>query len=370
MDIPQGWLMDEVGESLSQEFAFKTFLEGIADYDRQGRFGIPSTDMGIMKQESEIYSRPDYYSTLFNPDGVERERARLSRGFAVVRSHPFWFAGVMARRASSMVRLERARLISTDPPVSRTLDRSKVQPISLGNPDEFLKSPKAQISREPGTDLITLVGDDSKYGEQFTAGITSLKQNTEYVLVVPVKVERGRIRVAVTDFSGQPYFSSVVEAREQTPPEDQPVWHTELPFVTRSNQNVQLLVRNEASSPPNPSVKFGPILSYELGPAPFLWTRYPRFVVHGIQKIFLTAVILPFAIIGLLVLGFQKRSRALVILSVVPVYFFLVQSIVHTEYRYVLAVTYFVFGFAGVAICMLGGLVRSGLALRSQSRER
>src|SRR5207249_7513185 len=88
--------------------AGQTFLEGIADYDKETRFGVPSTDMGIMKQEAEIYQRPDYYGTLFNPDGVERERARLSRGFAIVRSHPFWFAGVMARRALSMVRLERA----------------------------------------------------------------------------------------------------------------------------------------------------------------------------------------------------------------------------------------------------------------------
>src|SRR5439155_8427096 len=58
--------------------AGQTFLEGIADYDKEARFGVPSTDMGIMKQEAEIYQRPDYYGTLFSPDGVERERARLS----------------------------------------------------------------------------------------------------------------------------------------------------------------------------------------------------------------------------------------------------------------------------------------------------
>ena len=77
-------------------------------------------------------------------------------------------------------------------------------------------------------------------------------------------------------------------------------------------------------------------------------------MIHTLQRLFLTAVILPVAIIGLLVLIFRKQSRALVILSVVPVYFFLVQSIVHTEYRYVLAVDYFVFGFAGVAIAWVG----------------
>jgi len=98
--------------------AGQTLLEGIADYDKENKFGIPDTDMGIMKQEAELYQRPDYYGTLFNPDGVERERARLSRGFAIIRSHPLWFVGVMAKRASSMVRLERSRLISNNPPVS------------------------------------------------------------------------------------------------------------------------------------------------------------------------------------------------------------------------------------------------------------
>ena len=61
--------------------AGQTLLEGIADYDPQGRFGIPNTDVGIMKQEAEQFQRPDYYGMLFNPDGVERERARLNPGF-------------------------------------------------------------------------------------------------------------------------------------------------------------------------------------------------------------------------------------------------------------------------------------------------
>jgi hypothetical protein len=171
----------------------QTLLEGISDYDPQGRFGIPSTDVEIQQQEAESAHRPEYAKALFNPDGIERERARLSRGFAVIRSHPFWFAGVMTRRASTMVRLERTPVVATAP--------------------------------------------------------SSLR-----VLIYPV------------------------------------------------------------------------------------------------QKIFLTAVMLPIAIIGLLVVVFRKQSRALVILSIVPVYYFLVQSIVHTEYRYVLAVVYFLFAFAAVGI--------------------
>ena len=119
--------------------------------------------------------------------------------------------------------------------------------------------------------------------------------------------------------------------------------------------HAQIVVSNEASA--NPFAQVGPIALYELGPARFLWTRYPRFIIHAIQKVYLTAVILPLAIIGLLLVVFRKQSTALVVLSIVPVYFFCVQSTVHTEYRYVLAVDYFLFAFAGIAVSYVGSLV-------------
>jgi Dolichyl-phosphate-mannose-protein mannosyltransferase len=171
--------------------AGQTLLEGIADYDPQQRFGIPPTDVEIQQQEAESFHHPEYAKALFDPDGIERERARLSRGFAVIRDQPVWFAGVMARRASTMLRMER----------------------------------------------------------------------------VP---------------------------------------------------------------------------------------RNPRMVVHAVQRLFITAVILPLAILGLLIVIFRKQSAPLVLLSIVPVYYFIVQSIVHTEYRYVLAVVYFMFAFAAVGIVWLG----------------
>ena len=47
---------------------------------------------------------------------------------------------------------------------------------------------------------------------------------------------------------------------------------------------------------------------YELGPARFLWTRYPRLLIHGIQKLFLTAIILPLAVFGLVILDHSKTA--------------------------------------------------------------
>jgi Dolichyl-phosphate-mannose-protein mannosyltransferase len=335
--------------------AGQTLLEGIADYDPQSRFGIPNTDVGIMKQEAEQSGRPDYYGTLFNPDGVERERARLSRGFAVVRSHPFWFAGVMARRAASMLRLERSRLVSTETPVSHALATDNLEPVWIGTPAELFSSgvglsPRVRVQHELSTDRLTLIGDDSKYGDQFAPNAVDVKKDFDYVFTLPVTVERGRMRISIVSPGGPTYSSTIVETIENTKPEDQPASLVQLSFVARDNQRVQVVFSNEASNPPNPVVKVGAIKLFELGPSRFLWTRYPRLLVHYLQKIFLTAVMLPLAIIGLALLIVKKNSRALIILLVVPAYFFCVQSIVHTEYRYVLAVDYFIFALVGVAV--------------------
>jgi len=337
--------------------AGQTLLEGIADYDNDGRFNIPRTDMGILKQEAESYDRPDYYSTFFNPDGVERERARLGRGFAVIRAHPFWFASVMARRATSMVRLERSRLISIDPPVSHSLEvTDKLQPVWADNPVDLLAhgmtaSPRANTSLTPDTEWLAVSGDESTYGDQFSISSANVNRDTDYVFTVPIRIEKGRMRVEVKSSSGKVYSSVIIEMLETISPEDQPLQDLKLPFVAREHGPLQIVLSNEASNPPGPLVDIGAIKLYELGPARFLWTRYPRFIVRGIQRIFLTAVVLPLAIIGLLILIFQMQSRALVVLSIVPVYFFTVQSVVHTEYRYVLAVDYFLFALAGVTVC-------------------
>jgi hypothetical protein len=339
--------------------AGQTLLEGIADYDPAGRFNIPNTDIGIMKQEAEDFHRPDYYGTLFNPDGVEREHARLARGFAVIRSHPLWFSGVMALRAGAMLRLERSRLVSTEPPISHSLAAiEQVPPEWTRSPFELLQngitSPQATAELTFNYEAIYLTCDGEKYGEQFQSPPVPVKQNTDYVFSVPIWILRGRMKVSVKGATGKIYSSSIVETLET---ERQPLNQVQLAFVAPKDEPVRVVFSNEASNPPNPVVQIEPIKLFNLGSSRFLWTRYPRLLVHGIQKIHLTAVMLPLTIIGLALLIIRKDSRALIILSVVPVYFFCVQSIVHTEYRYVLAVDYFLFALAAVSFSWASNLV-------------
>ncbi len=346
--------------------AGQTFLEGISDYDPQGRFGIPRTDMGIMKQEAEMYHRPDYFGTLFNPDGVERERARLSRGLAIVRSHPFWFAGVMARRASSMMRLERSRLVSRQPAITHT--PRPTQPTSVVNADELMTrnlqlSPGAKLAVTVDGQDVNLNGDASRYGAQLAWPIT-VRPNMDYVIQVPMRIEQGRMRLSVVDPNGAVLSTGVAETIEDIMPSAQPITLVKLSFVA-DDEHPRLVVSNEASA--NPVAHVGPLEIYELGPARFLWTRYPRLVIHAIQKLFITAVMLPAAILGLLLLILKKKSAALVILSVAPIYFFTVQSAFHTEYRYVLAVNYFSFALVGVGIALIGNLIRKNIPFHSPS---
>lgn len=179
--------------------AGQTLLEGIADYDSEGRFGLPGTDMDLIQQEAVNHARPEYATTLFGPDAIKRDRERLGRGFAIIREHPVWFLSVMVRRAADMWRLERVPLITT---------------------------------------------------QTLPSGVM----------------------------------------------------------------------------------------------------RYVYLALLGIQKIFITAVILPLVLAGLLILIVRREFRLLVILLAVPVYYFCVQSILHTEYRYVLTLHYFLFVIAAVAI--------------------
>jgi 4-amino-4-deoxy-L-arabinose transferase-like glycosyltransferase len=190
--------------------AGQTLVEGIGDYDPQRRFGLPDTDMELMRMEAEEHNRPEYTSSLFKPDGIERDRERTARALSVVRSHPFWFASVMLRRAASMLRLERTPLTST------------------------------------------------------------------------LEVKAG-------------------------------------------------------------------------------WTRVPRLVVRAAQKLFITAIDLPLVLLGLFILFRKKQARTLALLLTVPLYFLCVQSALHTEYRYVLAVHYFLFVVASFGIYQIWLATRRAL---------
>lgn len=333
--------------------AGQTLLEGIADYDPSRRFGIPETDMGIMKMEADELNRPDYYSSLFSPDGVKRERMRLARGFGIIIRNPAWFAGVMVRRAASMFRLERARAVSIAPPVMHDVSQATPQPSHLVSPREFLDRLKemssgSEISVSPDSKTLRIITDDSKYGTQIRSSIT-VKPHHDYLLRTPVKVDEGRVVVNLKDTNSL-LGSVVVDKVETKEPSERPTINLEVPFASGPEGWIDIDIRNAAAQSGRSEVYLGPLEIYELGPASFLWMRYPRLIVATLQRLFITAVMLPLAVIGIVLLVRRHAWHVLTLLLVVPVYYLSVQSLLHTEYRYVMAIHYFLFVLVAVAL--------------------
>lgn len=359
--------------------AGQTLLEGIADYDQAGRFGIPATDMGIMKMEAEAYARPDYYGTLFNPDGIKRERLRLKQGFGVIGSHPFWFAGVMARRAAGMLRLERVKTISHSPPVTHSLViAEETAPVWSNSPADILtsgtiNSTRAEISLTPDGQMLSIRGDDSKYESQFSTAFINVQQNTDYLLRLPVRIEQGRLTINVVGTDGSTrHASAIVEIQDWKTPAEQPLQMIQIPFTSRSDDQVRITFDNGGT---RPVVQVGQAQLYTLGPTAYLWTRYPRALISVVQKLFITAVMLPLALFGLFLLVRRRHYQTLVLLLVVPAYYLCFQSALHTEYRYVLAIHYFLFVLVALALHTIGkaiwkNLLKLSIARRLFRRER
>src|SRR5204862_6981897 len=97
-------------------------------------------------------------------------------------------------------------------------------------------------------------------------------------------------------------------------------------------------------------------------------------LIRGIQKnFFKTDVARALIAIGIILLALVRRGRALAILLIVPFYFLLMQSPLHTEYRYILAIHYFLFTMAAVTIYYagtgIGRSVRRGYTLASRQRH-
>jgi hypothetical protein len=333
-----------------------------------------------MRQEAEWYQRPEYALLLFGPDGIKRERLRMARGFAVIRSRPVWFLGVMGRRAVSSLKLDRVPLVAAEAPVSHRLEAAdKLTPVWSRAPNQLLDeggvaSKSAVVELVDESRMLRIVGDETKYGNQIVSPQIAVKTDRDYVFRVPLKLEEGRALLKVTGpdpnaTQQQALAASVIDLVEGVAPSDQALKRIELPFVSGTNKEVRLVFTNNASAPVPPVARMGTIELYELGPSAYQWTRIPRFVIRNLQRFYLTAWMLPLTIFGIVVLLRSRRRHTALLLLSVPLYYLLVQSALHTERRYVIAIHYFFMMFAAEFLGTMFEWVREGfrrLTHRSQ----
>jgi len=376
-----------------------SLAEGVGDYDKEGTFGMPRSDREARQKDAEWNNRPDYASSLWVPDGVERDNVRLHRGLEVVRSNRAWFVGVMLKRAGFMLSYNDSRArewpfntASASPVTSEALYGHDIAPANdeLGNqgsppvlvlngaiisgsaaqssgvplvsvePNELLAKgatliPLATASITNGG-LLEVTGDDSAYGDQFSSAPFSVKANTDYLLVVPLNLVRDNMAVKMTSADQRTSLSVVdiaqaIASVESADSPDKPSMTTvQMPFASGARTQVRFVVSNNGRSSLPPVARLGRIQILEIGPTPYSWTSPIRKAIRSIQRKFTTGVILTLISLGFVLLLFARNRTGRLILLVVPLYYLILQSPLHTEYRYILAMHYFLFVFAGASV--------------------
>jgi len=81
-------------------------LEGIGETERGAKeFGAPPNDSDVLEQERVAAKiSPGTAFELYYPDGIQRDRARTSRALAIIKQHPFWYAGSVVRRMAAVLK--------------------------------------------------------------------------------------------------------------------------------------------------------------------------------------------------------------------------------------------------------------------------
>jgi hypothetical protein len=333
-------------------------VAGIADYDTENRFGLIGTDVAAVKQEAEMYGRPDYATDLFDPDGILRERLRYRRASSVIRSNKLWFAGVVVRRAGKQLEYEPVPIVSVEPTVQHSIEiTSETELAAAIPPEEFLAGAKqvsgqAQLSLAEGGTELRVSGDDSPEGVQLISASIPVQRRSEYLIRVPVRPQRGRMIVRVRSVGDRKVLGSatIPDSIEPDARTTGSLLLVQMPLVSGDTDHLTIEVANADRTGAHPAVAIGQVELFRLGAASFLWTRYPRWLLKVAQKAFRTVYLLPLTLLGIILLAVARRWRVLVMMLVVPVYYLGIHSLIHVEYRYTLAMNYFLLVFAGIAL--------------------
>jgi hypothetical protein len=147
-----------------------------------------------------------------------------------------------------------------------------------------------------------------------------------------------------------------VKARKAAPDDKQEIIKiARMPFSSGDRGEVRVVVINNGA--PRPALALGRAQLMALGPTPHLWTRPLRALARGVERnLYTTGRMVPLVLIGIALLALARRRPALIALLSVPVYYLLLQSAFHTEYRYIIAMHYFLFIMAAITLWMTGSL--------------
>jgi hypothetical protein len=379
-------------------------VEGIGDYDKENKFDMPRNDAEAAVKDAEWHGRPDYADSLWKPEGFERDKDRFARGLGIVRSNPGWFLGVMLRRMEFMLRyndlrqpdlsnIATAPTLSKDPNFGHKVEiADEMTPLWSSSAVDLLANGSvpfdgASTAPEANAETVQITVSDSSSGDFFSSEPLSVKKHTDYLLRLAVSLEQGKtdVKVGTADprivLALVPVSDAVRRRKPKVRDQDdnsyaqalqQPASVLLVPFASGDDTQVRLSLHKPNLE--HAVVTLGRTEMFEIGPTPYQWTRYPRAVIRGVQKnLFKTTLTRVLIVGGIILLALARRGRALAILLIVPVYFLLAQSPLHTEYRYILAIHYFLFVMAAATIYYAGAVIvdgsRRAYLLAKQRRE-
>ena len=334
--------------------------EGIAEYDLENRFHLSASDTGVILDEASRFSRPDYASGLWNVDGIEREKRRTSEAVAIIRAHPFWYFSTTLRRAKKIV--ERDPLL----PETTIIPRSRVSLADIQGleaqltwsqtPVQFLSS-APEVSRELRYSLeesrqhLEFSAPDGVYAELVRTSEIPVDPYTIYKLSLPVKIDQGRIILSITDSDRNVLATTItpdpITVKNSTAQAEREVV---IPFESGRANKVFLGVNGVGT----PTWSFGTVNLYRIGKSAGGFRAPFRRILYAAQEILGSGWLMPFVLLGILILALAKRGRELAWLLAVPLYFILASSLVHMEHRYIIMIYYLLPILAVVPIYFLG----------------
>lgn len=199
---------------------------------------------------------------------------------------------------------------------------------------------------------LRLEADDTANATQLVTKPIALKRNVDYVLTIPVSFQQGRLSITVGPVGRRRILpsASLPDSLERVPNANAYAPVLQIPFVNTNADRVQIVIVNVDAPAQRAIVDLGRVQLHELGPATYLWTRYPRMLVKSFQKLFVTRNFLPLMIMGVVLLAVYRQKVALALLLAVPLYYLAAHSPLHFEYRYILPAYFFWFMLAGLAI--------------------
>ena len=358
-----------------------TLIEGIADYDKSGRFGMPQYDGDVKAKDAAWHNRPAYEKNLWYPDGIERDDERFARGFAVVREHPLWFLSVMARRGGAMLRYNDSQrlgwpadtalapVVAASVPFGHRLPAADERhPLWSSSAADLLTrgsglSDGVQRTYSQDEQTLRMTTGDAGSVEMFASETIPVRPYMDYVWKLVARVEAPPVAITASSPDrrvtvGSLWLNRPTSLRKQP---GGPDWEVlELPFASGNQEEVQLVVLSNGGA--GATIALGEAHLYEVGETPRLWLRPVRSLIRRVQKDwFKTERMIPLILLGILLLLLARQKRTLLILLTVPLYYLLVQSAFHTEYRYILPLHYFLFVMAATAIYVAGLAGLAGL---------